>query len=154
MNWIDRLLRRLFRFFMIENAEGDPYMARYKLFRTPWFKVYLHHIFRSDEDLELHDHPWNFVSIVLWNGYWEVCSMSEFPGTPDWPKRIGAGSIVRHRARDAHRLVLERPAWTLVFVTGKERVWGFYGGEEGVKEWMSYSDFFDRKYGKGNWTAF
>lgn len=34
MNWIDRILRRVFRYFVIENADGDPYMCRYKLFRT------------------------------------------------------------------------------------------------------------------------
>lgn len=150
MNWIDRLLMRLLRFFVIENATGDPYMVRYKLFRLPFLKVYLHHILRSDEDPELHDHPWNFVSIILWGGYWEVCSTPGHPGVPDWPRRIRAGSVVRHRAEDAHRLVLEKPAWTLIFATGRKRKWGFHADEG----WMPYSDYFDRKYGKGQWVSF
>lgn len=139
MNWIDRLLMRFFKFFVIRNAQNDPYMTRYKIFRCRWFKVFLHHILRSDEDFELHDHPWSFVSIVLWKGYIEVL--------PKLTRRVRAGSIVRHRAEDAHRLILDTPAWTLVFVTGKKRLWGFHG-QEG---WLSYVDFLDRKYGKGNW---
>lgn len=154
MNWIDVLMIGLFErlwkmmgrkgnsnpfYFVIRNAVGSPYMVRYKLLRLPFFKVYLHHILRSDEDPELHDHPWNFVSLILWKGYVEI--------VPRGPRRMRPGSIVRHRAEDSHRLVLESPAWTLVFVTGKKRVWGFYAD----KGWMSYMDFLDRKYGKGNW---
>jgi hypothetical protein len=33
--------------------------------------VKLHHILRSDDDRDLHDHPWSFLSIVLKGGYWE-----------------------------------------------------------------------------------
>lgn len=158
MNWIDRLLigclDYLWRkirprekqnpyYFVIEGATGEPYMVRYKVLRLPWFKVFLHHILRSDEDPDLHDHPWNFVSIILWQGYYEVLP------SPEWPRRLRAGSVVRHRATDAHRLILERPAWTLVFVTGKKRPWGFHtsGG------WTSFPAYFDRKYGRGNWVS-
>jgi hypothetical protein len=157
MNWIDRLLMRIAHFlwrklrpkqkenpyyFVIENAMGDPYLVRYKLFRCPRFKIFLHHILRSDEDPELHCHPWTFVSIILWRGYFEILR--------DGARMVRPGSIVRHRATDAHRLILEKPAWTLVFVTGKKRVWGFHG----PNGWTPYSDFFDRKYGKGNWVSY
>lgn len=142
MNWIDRLLMRIFPFFVIESETGDPYMCRYKLLRCRWFKVFLHHILRSDDDLELHDHPWNFVSIILWRGYLEFLSLG--------PRRVRAGRVVRHRASDAHRLELDRPAWTLVFVTGKKRHWGFWTR----RGWESYETFFDRKYGPGNWTSY
>lgn len=130
-------------YFVIENAQGDPYMVRYKVLRTPWFKVFLHHILRSDEDPDAHDHPWAFVSFVLWSGYLE-----ERPGHP--PRRIRAGAVVRHAAADAHRLILKRPAWTAVVVTGKKRSWGFHTPEG----WMGYRDYFDRKYGKGQWVSF
>lgn len=139
MNWIDRVLSKVFNYFVIRNAENDPYMARYKIFRCRWFKVFLHHILRSDEDPELHCHPWNFVSIVLWKGYLEIL--------PKTARIVRAGSVVRHRAEDAHRLILDVPAWTLVFVTGRKRMWGFHT----KTGWLSYVDFLDRKYGKGNW---
>ncbi len=147
MNWIDRILMRIFSFIVIDSEENGPYMVRYKVFRCPWFKIFLHHILRSDEDLELHDHPWNFVSLILWEGYQEILQRHVEPSI----RRVRGGDVIRHRATDAHRLILERPAWTLVCVTGKKRTWGFYDLED---RWISYSDFFDRKYGTGNWVSF
>jgi hypothetical protein len=147
---IGRWLWRTFRkseqhnpfFFVIENAVGDPYLVRYRLFRCPWFRIFLHHILRSDEDPDLHDHPWKFVSLVLWRGYVEV-----LPG--DVVRRIRAWNVVRHEARDAHRLILDRPAWTMLLVTGEKREWGFH-----VREgWMPNGKYFDRKYGVGNWIS-
>lgn len=141
MNWIDRVLMKLLPFFVIEGFTG-PYLCRYKLFRSKSFKVFIHHILRSDEDGELHDHPWNFVSFILWSGYIEVLP---------WGSRLlRAWSLVKHRATDAHRLIMDRPAWTLVFVTGKNRTWGFHT----KAGWMSYKDFFNQKYGIGNWQSF
>jgi hypothetical protein len=155
MNWIDRLLMRFFDFlwrkkkgkknphyFVITNEVGDPYMCRYRLFKLPFFKVYLHHILRSDEDQFLHDHPWNFVSFILWSGYLE-----QLPGRS---RMVRPGAMIRHRATDSHRLILERPAWTLVLVTGKKRTWGFHT----KSGWMAYWKFFDRKYGQGQWETY
>ncbi len=153
MSWIDRVLIRtanyLWRvfgnpekenpfYFVITGGTGSPYMARYYLLKIPWlkFRVHLHHILRSDEDFELHDHPWNFVSIVLWEGYLE-----ELRGGV--VRRIRAGQVVRHRATDAHRLILARPAWTLVFCLGKKRVWGFYKWDG----WVDYKTFLKEKFG-------
>ena len=150
MNWIDRVLMKVFPFIVIDSEENGPYMVRYKVFRCRWFKIFLHHILRSDEDEELHDHPWNFVSLILWEGYHEINSRPGLPGVPDWPRRIRAMNVVRHRAADAHRLILDRPAWTLVAVTGKNRHWGFWAKDG----WLPYEKFFDRKYGAGNWVSF
>lgn len=155
MNWIDRLLMGFFDllygrkkkkpnpyYFVIENEVGDPYMCRYRLFRVPLFGVFLHHILRSDEDPDLHDHPWNFVSLILWGGYLEVLPAGVM-------RMMRPGSVVRHRATDSHQLILDRPAWTLVFVTGKKRTWGFHTRNG----WMNFRDYFDRKYGKGQWIS-
>lgn len=130
-------------YFVLTGVRGDPYMFRYYLLRLPWFnfKIHLHHIVRSDEDEWLHDHPWNFVSVVLWEGYTE----ETMTGT----RRIRAWDVVRHRQRDAHRLMLQRPAWTLVFVTGKKKKWGFYL----PTGWMDSRTFFDSKYGRGQYIA-
>jgi hypothetical protein len=55
---------------IIRNDDGDVYMVR-RAFNTPLGGVKLHHILRSDDDRDLHDHPWSFLSIVLKGGYWE-----------------------------------------------------------------------------------
>ena len=104
---------------------GD-YMHRWIL-RTPWFTLRLHHILRSDAGRDFHDHPFSFVSLILWGGYIEhrppcLCGT----GAPDTLcRRFGPGSIVRRRAADLHRLELAAPAWTFVIATPYFRKWGF-----------------------------
>jgi hypothetical protein len=88
-------------------GDGDSiYMTRYAFPRILGLvRMCLHVFHRSDAD-ELHDHPWPFVSIILWRGYNEV--------TPITSKRTGAiseygrkysrkwpGMILFRRASDA-----------------------------------------------------
>jgi hypothetical protein len=103
------------RWFLGPNHIGS-YMSRWYL-QTPWFTVRLHHILRSDEARALHDHPWDFWSLLLTGGYTEITPT----GTRRWPWC----SLVRRRAEDLHRLVLDRPVWTLVWTGPRRRSWGF-----------------------------
>lgn len=151
MNWVDRLLMLFVPFFVIKNFAGDPYMVRYRLFKSRWFGIYLHHILRSDEDPECHDHPWDFTSLILVSGYLEI-QRFEADHTQYGERNmriVRPWQIVRHKAEDAHRLILDKPAWTLVKVSGKKRLWGFYT----TSGWMDYKAFLDRKYGKGGWVS-
>lgn len=118
------------------------YMRRWKLLRSRWFGVRLHHIVRSDADRELHDHPFTFVSFILRGGYWE----HTIDGRRTW---YGPGSIVVRSAEALHRLELEDegrregPAWTLVFRGPLRREWGFlcYG------VWVHWKQFVADRYG-------
>ena len=64
-------LRRIERLVINGRVNPTPLMTRYKLLLTRWGNLYLHVFHRSDEDRELHDHPWGFVSLILWGGYYE-----------------------------------------------------------------------------------
>lgn len=124
-------------------VNGDRYMDRWE-FRTPFFTVRLHHILRSDQDRELHDHPWDFTSLILSAGYWEY--------RPARAGRLGLSppfceierrwcrplSVVCRKAEDAHRLELTRPVWTLVITGRKRRDWGFYT-KDGWVHWRQWS---------------
>lgn len=132
------MFRRLFRWFLgtrkrstITNAQGVPYMHRYYLLEWPW-RIRIHEILRSDEDRDMHDHPYDFVSIMLKGGYIETAHMShdelerlfldtadhEEPchcskcaiidsGPPFESKRAyRPGAIRRLKAEDAHRIQL------------------------------------------------
>lgn len=114
------------------------YMERWTL-TTPLGQVRLHHILRGDDDRHFHDHPFDFVSLILAGGY-----MEHRPGKPQrvcLPK-----TLVRHRAEDLHYLKLlgGRPAWTLVFATPKRREWGF-ATEEGWVDARDYDVWLDHK---------
>jgi hypothetical protein len=117
MKIIHRLLAR-FAYFDIANAAGDVFMRRYKLIQSRWGNVYLHHIRRSDEDNCLHDHPWSFVTLILRGGYREVMTNGTFWRRP--------GTLLIRPALTAHRIEVDRPAWSLVVVGKKWRAWGFF----------------------------
>jgi hypothetical protein len=104
----------------------------------------VHHILRSDEDRELHDHPWPFVSVILRGGYLEERPIFDEP--PQWvtPEPTastwhGPGSVLIRRASSRHRLVLPRwkTAWTLFFMGPRLQVWGFYTSD-GKVLWDEY----------------
>lgn len=101
--------------------------------------VYFHQWKNSDPD-ELHDHPSDNCSLVLTEGFWEVCRE---PGLSNYVDIEGGGyertwkevrywrppgSVVFRKATDRHRIELKPGTmpWTLL-LTGKEvREWGFW----------------------------
>jgi hypothetical protein len=94
--WFERLLMLLIPHFdiikSVDIRSGAPkmvtvYLRRFYLFRSKWFglnfgDVYLHHIVRSDDDPDPHDHPWGFLGFILKGGYldqsytWEPATLS------------------------------------------------------------------------------
>lgn len=116
----DLLRRLLSRFdrFDITNRAGDVFMRRHKLLRTPFGNLYLHEILRSDEDRCLHDHPWRFVTLILSGGYREVL--------PTGVRYRPVGTLLFRPATFAHRIEVDRPVWSLVWVGQKVRAWGFF----------------------------
>ena len=146
-------------------SRGDahsPYLTRYTVLKTRWGNLCLHVFHRSDNS-ERHDHPWTFVSLILWNGYIEE--------TPSGRRRIWPGMVLRRRALWEHRVELLRPtcydcmgtgashrewgecwkcggygfnerkAVTLVWMGNKEREWGFFTGNG----WQNWREYFEEK---------
>ncbi|MCX5660819.1 MAG: hypothetical protein NTW19_14020 [Planctomycetota bacterium] len=107
----------LFKPMTVLTPQGDKYLKRYYLLRTRWFEVYIHHIFRSDPDADLHDHPWWFVSCILWGGYIEHTQEGKF--------KRRAPQILYRPEGSPHRLELAKPAWTFVLTGPVRRTWGF-----------------------------
>src|SRR5271170_2923953 len=60
------------------NDEGELYLRRWFIYpRKPKDlamvpRLYLHKFYTGDNDRHLHDHPWSFTSLLLWNGYHEI----------------------------------------------------------------------------------
>lgn len=149
----------------IIGPKDDPYIWRWWV--TPWsnyerdeakrtlrdklkswlFHVYLHRVWRSDDDRALHDHPWFNISIVLRGGYYEHMPLYPVPYLQGYDRRErrvwrGPGSIVFRRASALHRLEIQKGAphatWTL-FVTGpRVREWGF-ACLKGWRHWQIFT---------------
>jgi hypothetical protein len=111
--------------------EKSPYMIRYAFPRVGPVRMCLHVFHRSDAD-DLHDHPWPFVSVILWRGYFEQCA-------GDRLKRKWPGMILIRPATHAHRvqLVDGKRAVSLVFMGRRVREWGFFT-RQGWKLWTKY----------------
>lgn len=126
----------MFKKRVIVNCERQVYLTRWFLFRTEPFAVFLHKFHRSDEDRALHDHPWSFITLILWRGYNEV--------TTKGTKRRWPGMIGWRPAEWQHRveLVNEKPAWTLVIRFRARREWGFW--EDQGKTFVQWNHWWQR----------
>jgi len=109
----------------------QPLITRYKLLKTRIGNLYVHRFHRSDEDRELHDHPWFFISLILVGGYVEETKTGKRMKVP--------GMILFRPARWAHRteLVGGRECWTLVWTFPRSREWGFHCDEG----WKPHGDY-------------
>lgn len=143
-------------------SRGDgnsPYMTRYAFPRLGPIRPALHIFHRSDAD-ELHDHPWPFVSIILWRGYVEETASKVWAEWDRKPghgpvfqgqveadrrsgrtsrKRVWPGMVLFRRATHVHRveLINGKKAVTLVFFGPRIREWGFFTSR-GWQQWKSY----------------
>lgn len=121
------------------------YIDRLSLITTPWFSIKLHRIYRPDNQRDLHDHPWSFLSLILWGWYEEAVPREATCGPCDCEdcKPDRATRCVRwfnwKRAEDSHaiRFVSRKPVWTLVFCGPARRIWGFYT----KKGWVAWNEY-------------
>ena len=55
----------------IISKNGKVHFRRWNVLSTPWFSIYIHGIYEEDKEQHLHDHPWDFMSMVLKGSYSE-----------------------------------------------------------------------------------
>lgn len=114
-------------------VDGALYMKRWRFGRPDGFGVRLHHIHRPDPDQELHDHPFDFVSVILSGGYWEETLTSG--------RLYSAGDVIFRQAETLHRLKHVAPhTWTLVFRGPYRKPWGFV-----PRDWTDWRDYVRQK---------
>jgi len=120
-------------------SRGDkPYLIRITLFKCKWFSVKLHKTLISDPE-DLHDHPWNYVSIILWGGYWEEAKRFTPIGYRTIRRWYRPFSILYRRGSIPHRLIIPKGKYciTLIFTSYKWRDWGF---TDRYNNWISHKD--------------
>lgn len=125
-------------------VDGEPYLTRFYLGEPNQRKigekpqVFIHFFHKSDQGVELHNHPYTGLGIMLAGGYREE-RITEVTGrTRDGrtetvfverePKVVAPGMVNELSLSDYHRTDLVDPeggAWT-IFVTGpRVKHWGF-----------------------------
>lgn len=134
--WLSRLLSG--QPHQVIAVNDGPYLLRW--FLVPpnrYCQVYLHRFIGSDEPT-IHDHPWDFLTIILGGRYFEE--------VPDAPGRWRTpGNIGFRRATHRHRVVLardgresEKPCTTLVVTGPWLRPWGFWCEPERFIPWREF----------------
>lgn len=124
------------RYDIVDAANPEKiYLTRWRLLQTPWFGLFIHKINRPDSDRALHDHPWNFVSLILKGGYDEK--------RPSGITKRDVGSFAYRRAEDLHAIVRlwEVPTWTFILIGRNRRNWGF----QTEKGWVPHDKFINTR---------
>jgi len=129
---IEKILNKLFKHRIIINCDKDPYLKRWYLIRLPRVALFLHKFIRSDEDRALHDHPWDFIVIPIWRGYYEYNDSGRIRVWPFW-NTAHRYATYRHRVE----LIAEQPSWSLFIRFEREREWGFWP-EHGFVNWKQW----------------
>lgn len=138
-------------------ADGSPYLTRWTLLDLGRFgRICLHRFHRGDDDPDQHDHPWSFVTLILWGGYVE-----EFGA--DRRRRWRRPGFIGYRpANHRHRVEIEpgRETWSLLWIAADQRPdWGFYTAT-GFVHWRRYvaareanrAIFQDSRYGNSEYS--
>lgn len=121
---------KIYRVENLLNPEQDHFV-RLRVIDTPWFGVYVHKLITEDPG-DPHDHPFNFISVILRGGYVEA----RFKDQYDWiqtRRAYGEGfpRINYMTTENLHRITsvaYGRPCWTLVFRGRRVKQWGFRVG--------------------------
>jgi hypothetical protein len=86
--------------------------------------IRLHQWLRSDDERAAHDHPSDFLTLVLFGGY--VDALEHADGSQSYD-RLAVAAVRYRRAEHRHRVVLTHsPTWTLLYFAPARRDWGFY----------------------------
>lgn len=123
----------------LRRSDGQVYLDRWG-WECERFGIFLHRMDAPDPGVDIHDHPWAFVSLVLRGGYDEERTRNDLAvgaarmaerglwdrrGTVrrrDWLSVASTPLNYCHRITGLHR----SPTWTLVIRGRKVRRWGFY----------------------------
>jgi hypothetical protein len=113
----------------IESAQrkGYVYLRRLRIIQTPLFAVYLHFIFEVDNDQDPHDHPINFVSIVLHGGYSEQVYYDQSNLNKHFFQTHSVFSVHKMPKKWAHQIIkIRKKTVTLLLIGRRSRQWGFW----------------------------
>lgn len=150
MNRVDGTWERstrsgLRRRLTLRRRDGRIYLDRWGLQHPRIGAVFLHRMDAPDPGIDLHDHPWSFVSIVLWGGYVEqradtrqachIAAIAEGLSATRGGQHPRGELVARRplsvrvmRLDECHTIteLRRRVSWTLVLAGPVRRNWGFY----------------------------
>jgi len=132
---LTKLFKKLFLIKEIKSKLGVLHFRRWRLVSTPIFSVYIHNIYRADEDKYMHDHPWNYWAMILKGGYIEQVKNGFNTKLP--------GSFGFKKAENCHKIHhIIKPTTTLFITFRRRRDWGYHT-ENG---WIQHTFYRQQKH--------
>lgn len=118
----------------IKSNSGELHFQRYSILSLPFFSIYLHKIYKSDEDKHLHNHPWNIFTIILQGSYEEKLlggSKLVYKLTTREPGNFAWRSRNRY-----HKInqIFSPEVTTLALVFGKKSSWGYWVNNQHIEQ--------------------
>lgn len=121
-DWV--ILEKRFEIPDYDNPQGEPSRIRWRIIHTPYFGVYLHKWNQPDPRPTLHNHPWNFFSIIIKGEY--VQKFKDRTELVRWFNLI--------YRKDFHTVTtVKKGTLSLMFVGKTHNNWG-YQSKEGYVE--------------------
>ena len=106
-----------------DDPTGEPSRIRWRIIHTPWFGIYLHKWNKPDPRPTLHNHPWNFFSIILWGNYQEIRKDNRITKNQGSYNRRWFNKVKRF---DFHTVTEVKPGTiSLMFIGKTHPDWGY-----------------------------
>ena len=112
----------------IKSKDGILHFKRWEILKTKWFNIYIHGIYKADEDLHLHNHPWDYKSFVLYGTFVEKERTTDLDKDVKYRyNHLHFGSFIKRKANTFHKILrLESEAVYTLFITNKSyNKWGY-----------------------------
>lgn len=112
----------------IRSKAGDLHFQRFAIIETKLFSIYVHKIFKADEDYHLHSHPWNFFSLILKGSYIEEYNSLDLFGEPQSAfrsKKFLTFSSMKKGSYHKIKAILKGPIYSLFCAYGKKERWNY-----------------------------
>ena len=134
---IGRFFNWLFSLRIIVSID---YLERWHIIpENNWRNVFLHRMNGPDPGRDMHDHPWDFTTFILWGGYVEIEGFWSEHGFERRTNVRPTFSISRIPAEHIHAIRAVRPnTWTFVITGRRRREWGFHTKDG----WVPYEEYF------------
>ncbi len=118
-----------------------PYAYRFRI-DFYWFSFRLHYWVGDDDSRAYHDHPINFITLIIWGGYLDIHPRNG----KSYARIMGIGSMNLIRRHYQHYVkLIRKPTISLLFTWGKPEKYGFYNTETGRR---TGRDWYFKKYGR------
>jgi hypothetical protein len=117
-----KLFRKLFLVKEIVSKKGELHFQRWRIISCKWLAIYIHKIYKEDNDKHLHNHPWNYWNMILSGGYGEA---SMLYNQVVYHNMLPFSSSIRKHDRYHKISTIFKPTTTLFITSGRKYDWGY-----------------------------